>query len=312
MRCWALSCPFKRWGWRPFGPLALAISLAAAPAWAVRFDIVVDSVSTQNTVLVEALQRLASSEQPAVVYQLSRANVADPIEKGKFLSKLAHADLLVPIGETATRFVAHEFPETPIFFIGTTVLEGHVLERPQIAGILTFDPGTILQAASAFKFKRVGMAYTPAYSGLAERIALQAVAKGITLVEAKIDAVSDIVLNLENLFKKTNAVWILGDPMLARGAGFQFLMEKSFAHKVPVITASQWGVERGALFSSKSDSDKLAIQSADALNAILAADLHFPENQLETATGGVLLYNEHTLKSLGLKLPRGLPWQPLR
>jgi ABC-type uncharacterized transport system substrate-binding protein len=145
---------------------------------------------------------------------------------------------------------------------------------------------------------------------LVKRIASQAPG-GIEIVKARVDSVADVVPAMSRLLQQAKAVWIIGDPALSRGAAFEFVIEQSLARKVPVIAPSPWGVEHGALFCSTADVKKLAVQAADSLRGVLQANLSFSGRPVETASGGALLVNVNTQKSLGLKLPPGFLWQPL-
>ncbi len=290
--------------------LALALLLCSSPLWAGRFDVVVEAQSPETATLVKSLRSAGGPGGEGALYDMSAVDLTNPVEKGKFLARLARAELLVPVGEVATRFVAREFEETPAFFVGTAVVDGNSLAGPNMAGILGINPDGILQAAAALGLKRVALAYTPGYAPLADRIATLAQPAGIELRKARVESASRIVPILQNIFPKVDAVWILGDPILARGAGFEFLVEQSLTRKIPIISPTSWGVARGALFCLKIDFNALAGPASASLKHILEQDIKLPERRLEMASDGTIVFNSGQMQRWGFAVPREGSWQP--
>lgn len=294
------------------GSLALACLLGASPVWAGRFNVVVEGPSPEAAALVKALRSAGGPGEGGALFDMSAVDLANPVEKGVFLARLAKAQLLVPVGEGATRFVARELEETPTFFVGAAVVEGGFLAGPNMAGILGVDPQGILQAAAALGLRRVALAYTPGYVPLADRIAALARPAGIELRRARVDSAARIVPVLQDVFPKVDAVWVLGDPILARGAGFEFLVEESLARKVPVISPTAWGVGRGALFCLKIDFDALAGPASAGLKQILAQGIKLPERRLETASGGTVVFNGGLMRRWGYTVPQEGSWRSIQ
>ncbi|MBI3289356.1 MAG: hypothetical protein HYZ74_07540 [Elusimicrobia bacterium] len=286
---------------------ALAACLGAAEAHGARVEIVVDALTGDVAPVVRALRQAVG--EPVKIHEISKLDLADPIGKGRFLANLNKADLLIPVGEAASRFVSRELADTPAFFVGATVLEGGYLAAASVGGYLAYDPSRILQVASGLGLKKIGIVYTPGYDDVAARIAAVAAPTGVRLIKARVRSRDDIVPALERIFGQANAVWVLGDPALVRGAGFEFLIEKSLARSIPVIAVSPWEVERGALFCLQIKTKDLAGPAASYLGELMRGRGAFPSPRARTSDGGVILFNQELMQRWGLRPPAGVPWQ---
>lgn len=293
---------------RAFLISALAAVLGAGPAGGARVEIVADAASAESVAAAILLQESLRPGEDSAVLEIGSDALSDPIAKGRLLARLSRADLLVPIGDSAAYFVSEELQNAPAYFIGAAVLDGSYLAGPGATGILALDPASIYRAASGLGLKKIGLLYTDGYHPVAARIAASAPA-GVAMLPIRVVSRDQIVPSLNRLFGRVNAVWVLGDPLFTRGAGFQFLVEQTLARRVPVIAASPWEVRRGALLCSHVDAKTLIPAATAALKSALRQELKFPPPRIATARNGELLFNASLLKRWRLRPPREVRWR---
>jgi hypothetical protein len=270
----------------------LALLFLAIPGWALRVSVVLEEVTPGNRPIVAALQRAGSGGYRVTVHELKSVDLADPILKGRFLAPVIAADVVVPVGEVSMQFVTDELTEIPIFFVGVGLVKGEALLSPDVGGILSYNVREVMSVLKTLPADQVGVVYTRGYERVLTLIREEAKAAAITLVEKKVSRPADTPAAYRDLFPQVQAVWVLGDPLIARGAGFRFLIEQSLSRKVPVAGNSAWAVEHGALFYQEPDPAALGAAAAALLDQYAKRKISFDRLGIRSAPpGGQIVIN---------------------
>ncbi|MBI3299172.1 MAG: hypothetical protein HYZ75_13470 [Elusimicrobia bacterium] len=273
------------------------------------------------TVLVEARDALKASVLAPLrkafpgadalrVREFESSETADPIRRGRLLSVLQNSELLVAVGDPATELVLGEIEDVPIYFVGGSLVSGSRLASPSVAGILSYDVDGLLDAVGRLWSGRLGLAFTPGYEAVAAAVRSGAKARGFAVVERRIASQKEIPSAVRELLERSQALWVVGDPLLARGAGFQFLVERSLSRRVPIVAAGPWEVRRGAFVTSEPAADALGAEAAGAVKS-LAAGRELPARVRTAPPGGTVVYNGALAEKWGLRLPGGAAWRVL-
>jgi len=268
--------------------LAARWSAAAPPA---SVAVVVDAVPAAASFRT-AVAALPGNGRVTVV-AMDAGVEADPIARGRLLARLARADLIVPVGERATGFVLAEREDVPVFFVGAaSLVPGGALADPGVSGILPYNVAQSLAAVRALGLSPLALAYTPGYERIAGLVESGAQALGVAVIRRPIRARREMGPAVRDLMARARVVWVLGDPLLTREAGFAFLVEQSIAARVPVIAPGRFEVERGALLATEPAVDALAGQAVERLQAILAGGTAPDGARIrEAGDGAHVLYN---------------------
>jgi ABC-type uncharacterized transport system substrate-binding protein len=287
---------------------------AAAAAWtevsaAARIAVVLEARDAASAPVLAALDRSAGPDAALVVHELRKTDVADPIQKGRLLAVLGAADLVVPVGDRATEFVLGEMEDARVFFIGAGLVRGAALASPDVAGILAYNAEEVLDLVKTLRTASLGVAYTPGYESVAERIAQAGAARGIRVVKAKAGSLPEVAASVRKLTEETQAIWALGDPLLVRGAGFQFLVERSLSRALPLIGSSAWEVKRGALLCLEPSAESLAARAGPLVAEMMAR--RAPSEKLTLApAGGTFIVNEKLAEKWTIAMPGTTRWRP--
>jgi ABC-type uncharacterized transport system substrate-binding protein len=289
---------------------ALALVLLAAPARAAAPRRVA-LVAQEDEPLRAAVVRRLSQGRGVSVLTFVHADLADPIKRGELLARLSAADLVVPVGDAATELVLEELEDTPVYFVGAAVVPGRRLGQREVSGMLAYDPARLLDAAAALWRGKLGLAYTPGYEPVAAAIRDGARARGLEVEEKRIDAAKGIPAALGGLLSRCKAVWLLGDPLLARGAGFEFAAERSLSLRVPLISVDGWQVRRGALLGSEPEAEPLAAAAAGEVAALRTGG-RAAGPRVRTAPAASVLVNAALSRGWGVKVPTEAGWRMLQ
>jgi hypothetical protein len=218
---------------------------------------------------------------------VSAGILSDPIAKGQLLAALEDAPLVVAVGNEAIRFVVGELDDSPVYFIGSHV-RGSAMSGKRASTLLTYSAADVLKALPAKWRQSLGLLYTPGYEPVVHSIREAASAAGVTLVERKVEG-REMAPAARALLEKSKAVWVLGDPLLSEGAGFELLAEESLTKGVPLLGSDASEVGRGVLLCSKPAPKALALRASARILALVAAG---GGRGVELApAGGTILYH---------------------
>jgi ABC-type uncharacterized transport system substrate-binding protein len=284
----------------------LPASRAAADPGPKRIALVVDSADPAERRLFETLAEAYRKRAALSRYELDDASVSNPIAKGKLLAALEDNDLVVAVGDGATEFAAREIDDVPVYFVDATVVDGRLLLSPTVSGLFSYSVDGLLDALKGLRLDVVGVAYTPGYETVADWIRSGATERGLEVVAKRIAAARELVPAVGSLLDKSRAIWILGDPLLARGAGFEFLQERALSLEMPLVGNGRWAVEQGALLGYESDPAAQAAAAERSIDLILGRKV--PERLLP-ASRGTILYNAALAGKWRLSPPAGARWR---
>jgi ABC-type uncharacterized transport system substrate-binding protein len=192
-------------------------------------------------------------------------------------------------------------------------VRGGALALHGVGGILPYNIEESLNLIAALGMAPLGIAFTAGYAGVAAVVEAGAKARGIKLIKRAIDVRGDVGPAVRDLTREARIVWLLGDPLLSRGAGFQFLVEQSLASHVPVIAPTRWEVEHGALIGSDPDWTAMATLAGTGLRERFAAGSTVLDDRIVGApAGGTFLVNRTLIAEWGIPMPSGTAWKGIR
>jgi ABC-type uncharacterized transport system substrate-binding protein len=113
------------------------------------------------------------------------------------------------------------------------------------------------------------------------------------------------------LLQRTRAIWVVGDPLLVRGAGFEFIRERTLSMNVPVIGAGEWDVKHGALLGYRAAAAEQAAAAERSIDRLLRRGLEEPRLNPAPA-GGVVLLNAALAERWKIEATGDLHWSKLR
>lgn len=289
--------------------LAPAAARAEAPD---RVAFVVADSERAGRAIFEKVSRALGPEAEVSRYRLHEDQLSDPIKKGRLLAELANRDLVVAVGDEATDFAARELAEdVPLYFVGAAVVEGRRLQSRAVTGVLSYNVDVLLDAVKSLGLGPVGLAYTPGYEPVVEWIRRGAAERRILLTEKRVDGLKDLAPAIRGLASRSRALWVLGDPMLVRGAGFEFVAERALSTDEAIIGVDEWGVRRGVFLAYEPSTDALSAAARAGIARALkggAAAL-----RLEQApAGGTVLLNGPLAQKWKLGAGEGGRWRMIR
>lgn len=297
----------------------LAVLLAAIPAVPSRaaarargVAVVMDGPEAAERPDLEKIARTLRGRPGASYYELAPDALADPIVRGRLLADLEARDLVVAVGDAAAEFAARELSDVPVYFVDVRLIRGERLASAGVSGTFSYNVESLLDAVSRLKLGRLGLAYTPGYEPVAGWIRAGAAARGLAFTESVIEDPREVAPAVRGLLESARTIWVLGDPLLARGAGFEFLRERALSRRVAIIMPGPWGVAHGALLAFEGDADPIARQAAAAVDAALSGRTDARERLRPAPPRGALLINGALAEKWGIVLPGGLPWRVLR
>ncbi len=282
--------------------LAGLAGFTAAPPPVVLLTEGGDPASEALAVAVQ--KRLAPSHAVRRV-GFARAQLDDPIEKGRLVASLTEAGVVVAVGDAAVELASRELEDVPVYFVGAAIVRGKDLASSALSGTLAYSPEDVLDAVPERWRRGIGLLYTPGYEGVVARIRSAAQARGGRLIERKIPSLKELPATAEGLLGSAPAVWVLGDPILARGAGLQYLVEASLSRGVALIGSEPSEVAAGAALCSVADREALAAQASGDIERMSTSTAR-EIGAREAPSGGAIVYQPSLAERFGLpvKTPR--------
>lgn len=286
-----------------------AIQAAKEPAR--RVALLIDATDRAERDLFLGLLHVYRDRARVLSYELDDIQRSDPIAKGRLLSALQTCDLVVAVGNGATDFAVTELEDVPVYFVDATVVPGRRLEDASVSGLFGYSVEDMLDAVKLLRLGQVGLAYTRGYEPMAELVRRGASARGLTVVARRIGSPKELPPAVRFLLERSRVIWLVGDPLLVRGAGFEFIRDNTLVAEVPVVAGGAWSVANGALLGS---SPNPAEQEAEAVRTIDSILQHRAlASRLEPAArGGVILLNAALAAKWKVRAPAGPRWRRVR
>lgn len=286
------------------------LSLAPAGARAAQLSVVVDESKYSYQKVIDALQRELGAGNRIRIHDLRTVNLSNPVAKGRFLSQVAAADLIIPIGDPASRLVAEELEDLKTFFIAAGGLSGEYLGRPQVGGILSYSPEETVRVAKALlpELNDIGVLYTPGYEAVMLRMESAAEKTGLTMTAYRIASRREVGPAARTAAARADLLWVVGDPLLTQDLIFSYLLQESLRSRKPLAAPLPALVGRGSLFCTVPDGEELARLASAALAGLLTADLRYSgSGRVQPAPDeGAVLVNHGLAEKWGIRVPASL------
>lgn len=286
--------------------------LQAAEEPARKIAVMIDGEDRAERDLYLGLVQVYRPREKLLAYELQDVQRQDPIAKGRLLSALQTCDLVVAVGNGATDFAVSELEDVPVYFVNATVVPGRSLAAPSVSGLFGYSLEDLLDAVKTLRFGLVGLAYTPGYESLAEQIRQGASARGVPLVARKIGSAKEVAPAVRSLLERARAIWVLGDPLLVRGAGFEFIQENTLSAAIPVVGSGAWAVSNGALLASAPSAAEQEAEAVRTIDSILERRPNPGPRVKPAARGGVILLNAALAAKWKIRAPQDPRWRRVR
>ena len=283
--------------------VAACLARPAAAASAPMVAILVDRSDADGRALGRLLADRLKDQVDLQWLDYSAESRGNPIEKGRLLASMAATRLVVSVGDEPTAFALDELEDTPIFFVGASQAPGAEISDVKVSGLFSYSAQGVLAAVPQVWKRGLGILYSPGYEPVVRRIRDLAKSSGVNLMERFVAGPTDIPQAARDLLGRAQAVWILGDPMFSRGAGFTYLVENSLAQGIP------WEVKRGAVFCSQAAQDALAEEASGRIVSLLETGK--TDQRIEAAPRGTIFYHPGLTKRFGLS-PTAPAWQAIQ
>lgn len=239
--------------------------------------------------------------------EYSEPEMGDPIYKGRLVARLESAAIVIGVGDDASRFVTREVENGRLYFV-SALARGTALSEPRVSGVFTYSIDDLLGALPSGWKSDLGLLYTPGYEPIVAQIRARSRQLGARLQERRVSRAGEIPQAARALMASSRAVWVLGDPVLSRGAGFEYLVEQSLAQAVPLIGAGEAQVAQGAALCSRASDAALAAKASRGIAALLSGQSR--QRFDDSDAGGAIVYNRSLSARFKLS-PRGAAWSPL-
>ena len=291
---------------------ALCAASASAKEPASRVALVIDKADSAERGLFETLAKAYRGRAKLSLYEFDDVLIADPIAKGRLLADLETRDLVVAVGDGATELAAGELESVPVYFVDAAIVKGRRLASPSVSGVFSYNVEDLLDALKALRLDVVGLVFTPGYEPVAELIRGGAASRGFEVFERRISSPKEVAPTIRSLLDRARAIWLVGDPLLMSGAGFEFIQERSLSLHVPLVVPGKRGVERGALLGYQSDLEGEAIAAERAIDLLLRRRRGETARLSQAPGGGLVLLNETLARKWGFGPAGRLRWRMLR
>lgn len=180
--------------------------------------------------------------------------VSDPIVNGRLLARLQASDGVVVVGLEAASWVAREIEGVRVHFSGGVArVPSATLRARGWSGELPYGSSQLLGFAKGEGWKRLGVLYAPGYEGVVTALREDAQTYGLRLDARLVTSRKDIPRVASALADANDALWVLGDPALTRGAGFSYLAELSLSRRLPLLVPEATLLQEGAFVAWEPD-----------------------------------------------------------
>jgi putative ABC transport system substrate-binding protein len=218
-------------------------------------------------------------------------------------------DLVIPLGDRATRLVADRMPGVTIVFGLCTRAPRTAPNRSRITGVLLDVPADRQLAvfrAAVPSLARVGVIYDPARSAdLVARIATAAQAAGIDLYTQRVSSAGEVPAAFRTIAAAVDGILMIPDETVVSRASFDYMLLKSFERRVPLMVFSEPMVRAGGLLALAADSRPIGRQVGELAAAVLRSGrTRLPSIEVPRLLS--LTINAGSAGLLGLTLSRDL------
>lgn len=246
-----------------------------------------------------------------IAYQNAQGDIPNTVSiSQKFVKD--EMDLIFAIATPAAQSAKQATSEIPIVFSAVTdpVLAGLVESNEKPGGNVTgtSDGTPIDKQLQLFKdlddsIKNIGIIYNTSEPNSQVQVDIAkefASPMGLEIVELGVSTISDIPQAVDSIKGKVDAIYTITDNMVA--SAINVVAEKALANKMITVAAEGSHLEGGILITDGISYYELGKQSARMAKEILVDGLAPAEIPTEVAENTSKVYNEETLKALGLDI----------
>ncbi|MBI2387776.1 MAG: hypothetical protein HYV14_17460 [Elusimicrobia bacterium] len=259
--------------------LTAAVFLALAPpAAAAKVALVVAGGK-------QAAAAAAHAAKDVSVLDFDRVELADPIDKGRFLAALQASDRVVAAvaGDGACGWINRE------------------VDGVSVHCVTPYDAGQVIAFARSAGWRRVAVVHMAGYEKVFGSLRARARQSGVELAAVRVERLRDLPAALPAALPTAQAVWILGAPALTEGAAFEYLVKRTLAKRIPLIAPGAGSVARGAFLGAESDPAALVRHAVGVANAAAAGAA--PDASPAEVPGGRLVFNKVLARRWGVAVP---------
>ena len=287
--------------------LVLGLALGWLPVSVVQAASVVVLSSESGAAYAEAAQALIGELEKRglprdEVLAITTAEWAGAVQSG--------AKLIVTLGVQASERVAQSNVQSPVLCTLLPLVSFERLLRaqgrrssPRFTALYLDQPFsrqlTLIRQALP-KAKRVGVLWGPASAAQAPALKAQALSRGLSLVDASVDAQTSLFEALKNVLQEVDLLLAVPDPQVYNSSTVQNILLAAFRSKTPVAAYSSAYARAGALLSVYVTPTQLGVQAAALASAVLQGR-ELPATPIHSQDFEVAV-NEHVAHSFGLSL----------
>ncbi|MBI2361794.1 MAG: hypothetical protein HYV15_00200 [Elusimicrobia bacterium] len=192
------------------------------------------------------------------------SELADPIVSGRLSARLQDSDGVVAVGYEAGAWAARELEGGRVHFSGgASRLSGAALKARGWSGELSSSPQPFLELARREGWERVGVLLTAGFEGALPELKAAAAARGVALEVRVVLARRGLPEAAQALAERCAALWVLGDPLLTAGPGFDYLVELSLSRRLPLLVPEPGMVDGGAFAAWEADEAEAGARAAE-------------------------------------------------
>jgi ABC-type uncharacterized transport system substrate-binding protein len=222
-----------------------------------------------------------------------------------------HPALVIAIGTQAARAAQKQLPSVPLLYCLALRPVQNELVGADIGGValdveVSRQLESILQALP--QVRRIGVVYDDLTSGALIQQAQHALSPKVKLIPRVARTPDLAAREIEDLvgdvLSKSDAFWVLWDPVVANPANFRKLVQLSLTYGIPLIAPARPFVEAGALMSVGPDSRKAGEQTGRIARQVLNREVRLSDLRALPARELVVTVNGEVARRLGIGFPR--------
>lgn len=246
-----------------------------------------------------------------IIYQNAQGDIPTSLTIAQKLTK-DKVDLIYAIATPAAQSAKQTTSDIPIIFSAVTdpVVAELVdsMEKPGGNVTGTSDASPMDRQLQLFKdinpnIKKIGIIFNTGESNSSIQVEMaKELATGLDLeiVEVGVSTINDIPQAVDSIIKKVDGIYTITDNMVA--SAINIVSEKAIANKIITVGAEDSHIKGGILVTDGLSYYELGKQSAGMAKEILVDGKSPSDIPSETSANTKKVYNEKTLKSLGIDI----------
>ncbi len=253
----------------------LACLLPVAPTWAAEVYIVDTVKRDQSITLAEALNQHCALCRP-VKYMDMRGSVRIGRQISYELAKLKEdgaLDLVITLGKPATRMIARELKDVPIFYsLGTPDIKTDKYEDSVVNLVIPPSPKLKLQALKALapNIQKVGfLATKQSLDEIRDPTVEAARDLGLQIKFYYVQRPYDVPEGLRTAIQEMDALIFIQDRVAINGDTVEYILQLTLENQIPTLVDSDRLVERGMLAALTVDPARLGEKLGRAIEQFL-------------------------------------------